>query len=109
MRPPAHKLLRPNLLNKKRLPNGAIPGIPRLRAGTGLLSIGNYIASRYFQRSRARTGAGPGNIASYESRAGDEVRSGASDHDYERTGTSDHERKDKRKETAYCPLPLHNP
>jgi hypothetical protein len=71
---------------KKRLPTGAIPGIPRLRAGTGLFSIGNYIASRHFQRSRARAGARPVNIASYGFRAGDQVRAGASDH--ERTGTS---------------------
>src|SRR5205807_4465205 len=71
---------------KKRLPAGAVPGIPRLRAGTDLFSIGNYNASRPFRRSRARAGAGPVNIASYWFRAGDEVRAGASDH--ERTGTS---------------------
>src|SRR6266498_961393 len=75
---------------KKCLPNAAIPGIPRLRAGTNLLNVGNYVAFRHFQRNRARAGAGPFNIESYESRAGDQEGYCAGDH--ERTGTSDRER-----------------
>ena len=85
-------LCAPVLKNKKKkcLPNAAIPGIPRLRAGTDLLNVGNYVASGHFQRSRASAGAGPFNIESYESRAGDQEGYCASDH--ERTGASDHER-----------------
>ena len=72
------------------MPNAAIPGIPRLRAGTNLLNVGNYVAFRHFQRSRVRAGTGPFNIESYKSRAGDEEGCCASDH--ERTGASDRER-----------------
>ena len=85
-------LCAPVFKNKKKkcLPNAAIPGIPRLRAGTNLLNVGNYVAFRHFQRNRARAGAGPFNIESYESRAGDQEGCCAGDH--ERTGTSDRER-----------------
>ena len=75
---------------KKCLPNAAIPGIPRLRAGTNLLNVGNYVAFRHFQRSRVRAGAGPFNIESDESRAGHQEGCCASDH--ERTGTSEDEK-----------------
>src|SRR5438132_699893 len=85
-------LCTPVFKNKKKkcLPKAAIPGIPRLRAGTDLLNVGNYVASGHFQRSRARAGAGPFNIESCESRAGDQEGYCASDH--ERTGTGDRER-----------------
>ncbi len=89
------------------MPYLPIPGIPRLRAGTDLLSISNYVAFRHFQHRRARASAGPFRIASYESRAGDEEGYCASDHErkesraedqkgycasyHERTGASDHE------------------
>ena len=84
------------------MPKAAIPGIPRLRAGTNLLNVGNYVAFRHFQRSRARAGAGPFNIESYESRAGDEEGYCASDP--ERTGTGDRERKESRAgdQEGYC-------
>src|SRR6266576_723702 len=77
-------------IKKKCLPKAAIPGIPRLRAGTNLLNVGNYVASCHFQRGCVRAGAGPFNIASYGSRSGDQEGYCASDH--ERTGTSDRER-----------------
>ena len=75
------------------MPNAAIPGIPRLRAGTNLLSVGDYVAFRHFQRSRVRAGTGPFNIESYKSRAGDEEGYCAGDR--ERAGTNDDEKIDE--------------
>ena len=88
-------LCAPVFKNKKKkcLPNAAIPGIPRLRAGTNLLNVGNYVAFRHFQRSRVRAGAGPFNIESDESRAGHQEGYCASDR--ERTGTSEDEKIDE--------------
>src|SRR5438128_2492077 len=91
--------LPPNPLKgrKKNLPNVAISGIPRLHVATGLPSIGNYVASRHFQRSRARAGAGPFRIASCESRAGDQEGYCASGHEgngarvHKEIGTSNRE------------------
>jgi len=79
------------------LPNVVIPGIPRLRAATGLLSIRNYIASRHFQRSRVRAGTGTFKIGFY-----DHEGNGARDH--ERTGTRDYQRKESRAkdQEGYC-------
>src|SRR5207302_3512618 len=81
----------------KCLPNIATSGIPRLRAETGLLSVGNYIASRHFQRRRARAGVGTFRITSCRSRTGAQEGDGASDlekngrSDREKTGPNDHD------------------
>src|SRR5439155_26447770 len=91
--------LPPNPLNgrKNNLPHVAISGIPRLHVATGLPSIGNYLASRQFPRSRARAGAGPFRTASCESRAADQKgycasgHEGNGAHDNKEIGTSNRE------------------
>jgi len=82
---------------KKSLPNIVIPGIPRLRAATGLRSIRNYIASRPFLHRCARAGAGSFRITSCQSRSRAQEGDRASDHEKngrsgrEKTGTNDHD------------------
>jgi hypothetical protein len=66
---------------KKSLPNVAVPGIPRFRAATDLLGIGNYLSSCDFQRSNARAGVGSFNIGFNQSRSEDSERPRASDHE----------------------------
>jgi len=66
---------------KKCLPVGAILGIPRLRATTGLRSVGNDIALCDLQRRRARTGSGPVHLAFCELRTRDQIRGGAGDYE----------------------------
>src|SRR5205814_3051447 len=83
-------------------PNTAISVIPRLRASSSLLSIGNYIASSYFQRNGVRAGTGTSKIGFYQSRSGDHEGNGPRDH--ERTGTRDYQRKESRAgdQEGYC-------
>src|SRR5436189_4084591 len=71
----------PSEMRKIVLPRIPIPGIPRVRAGTGLLKHGDSNASRHFSNGRAGAGVGPSQTAFTWPQSGHEERCRSSDHD----------------------------